>query len=273
MILFFRNDDVRDRLDDSLKHITQLFVERRIPIVMAVEPANVSSEVAAWLRERAARNPDLVEIMQHGYDHRIKNRRRKGEFGGQRGYEEQKRDIEAGRRLMDEHFKGLWLPAFNFPYGPYNPAAIRALDELNYKVVNSHYNPAISRRLFYAVGHGLKRGFLLGRHVSWHLQRYPGTQMLDVDMGVSFIRRYLDEFTRCEFLTLEELIADTLRFHKLPVIGILLHHRYHTSDSHYRLVADYLDWARRQGYRFAGLREIYRKYAPKAGLSGELAPT
>lgn len=264
--LWFRNDDVRGRLDESLRRITDLFLERRVPLVMAVEPANVTQEVVAWLREQMALNPDLVEVMQHGFDHKIKNRYRKGEFGGQRSYEEQRRDIAAGQRLMNEYFSNLWFPAFNFPYGPYNPAAMQALNDLGYRVVNSHFNPAMSRRWFYWVGHRLGRGYLFGRHVSWHLQRYPGTQLLEVDMGVSFIRRYVNEDTCAEFLTLKELIADTLRFQKLPVIGVLLHHRYHTDPSRIRLVADYLDWARQTGLKFVGLREIYREWAPRAGL-------
>ena len=39
---FFRNDDIRDSLDDELIKIQDLFVQRNFPIVYAVEPANVT---------------------------------------------------------------------------------------------------------------------------------------------------------------------------------------------------------------------------------------
>ena len=49
--IFFRNDDVRDKLDQSLVSITELFIDNRVPISHAVEPANVSDEVIKWLIE------------------------------------------------------------------------------------------------------------------------------------------------------------------------------------------------------------------------------
>lgn len=264
--LVFRNDDVRDRLDESLVQITELFLRRGLPITHAVEPANVSADVSEWLLDMKRRRPDLIEIMQHGYDHRIKNRRQKGEFGGQRTYEEQLADIRAGKELMNRYFGNQWFECFNFPYAPYNPAAIRALDDVGYRVLNSHYNASLSRRLFYGVGHLLRRGYLWGHHVSWHLRRYPGTRLFEIDMCVSFIRRYINEETDCEFLPLDELKAETLSYRRLPVAGILLHHRYHDTPDKIALVERYLDWAIGQGFVFRTFEAVYREWAPSAGL-------
>lgn len=267
MIMFFRNDDVRGRVDESLERITQLFIDRGIPIVMAVEPGNVSAPVAGWLLKKQDEHPGIIEIMQHGYDHTIKNKYRKGEFGGQRGYDEQRREIEAGMKLMHRFFGERWFWAFNFPFGPYNGPAIRALDDLGFKVFNSHYNPRLSRRAFYVVGRLLRRGRLLGRHVSWHLNRYPGTNLLEVDVSISFIRRYIDENTSCEFESLSRLIAETECCRRLPVVGVLLHHRYHATEDSIELVARYLDWAKAAGYRFCTLEQVYKEWATKAGVS------
>jgi peptidoglycan/xylan/chitin deacetylase (PgdA/CDA1 family) len=264
--IFFRNDDVRGTLDRSLIRITEWFLERGLPIVHAVEPANLTREVVQWLLDIKRQGRDLVEIMQHGYDHRVKNLWQKGEFGGQRTYEEQYADIAAGKELMNRHFGEAWFPAFNFPYAPYNAAAIRAVNDLGYKVFNSHYNPRLSRRCFYALGHLLRRGLLLGRHVSWHLRRYPGTRLLEVDVSVSFIRQYLDEQTSCEFYHLPELIEQTLACRHLPVVGILLHHRYHDTDAKIEMVGQFVDWALAQGMTFVTLQEVFCEWAPRAGL-------
>lgn len=275
MDIVFRNDDVRETLDASLIEVTEVFMRRGVPITHAVEPANVTSEVTEWLLDMQRRHPGKVEIMQHGYDHRIKNRRQKGEFGGQRTYAEQHADIQAGQALMDRHFGSAWFRCFNFPFAPYNPAAIRALDDLQYRVLNSHYNAHWSRRLFYVVGHALRRGYLFGHHVSWHLRRYPGTQLFEIDMCISFIDRYLNDQSDCIFYPLEDLLEETRRYRHLPVIGLLLHHRYHTTRDKVALVEQYLDWALAQGYDFKTFETVYKERAPRIGLtasSGRMAP-
>lgn len=264
--LVFRNDDVRGCLDESLVQITELFLCRGLPITHAVEPANLSAKVSGWLLDMKRQHPNLIEIMQHGYDHRVKNRHQKGEFGGQRSYNEQFRDICAGKRLMDQYFGDQWFWCFNFPYGPYNPAAIRALDDLGYLVLNSHYNAALSRRLFYWIGHLLRRGYLLGHHVSWHLQRYPGTSLFEIDMCVSFIRRYLDEQTACEFLSLDELKREMGMYRHLPVVGVLLHHRYHDRPAKIALVERFLDWAVAEGFQFQSFETVYRAWKTREKL-------
>lgn len=43
-IIFFRNDDVRSTLDESLVSLTDIFIRNGIPISHAVEPANISSD-------------------------------------------------------------------------------------------------------------------------------------------------------------------------------------------------------------------------------------
>ncbi len=258
--IFFRNDDIRNKLDQSLIDVTGSFIEKKIPIAHAVEPANITAEVAGWLLRMKKDYPDLIVIMQHGYDHTIKNKLIKGEFGGQRNYEEQFEDISRGKKLMDRWFGDLWFPAFNFPYAPYNPPAMKAVDDLNYKVINSHYNDSLSRKLFYAAGHLLNKGYLFNHHVSWNLDYYPGTRLFEIDMNVSFIKKYLNEEEDAEFFTLGELISKTVRYSKYKTTGTLLHHRYHNTEDKIKLVKDYLDWCITNGYKFTSLPEIYNRY-------------
>ena len=63
---FFRNDDIRGEADDALIKMQDLFVRRGGPIIHAVEPANFTEEVAAWLLEQQDRHPELFALMQHG---------------------------------------------------------------------------------------------------------------------------------------------------------------------------------------------------------------
>ena len=260
-LMFFRNDDVRNVLDEPLIQITDLFVKYNIPITHAVEPANITKEVIDWLISYKKKHPGLIEIMQHGYDHTIKNTIKKGEFGGNRTYEEQYEEIKKGKELMDSYFGDLWFEAFNFPYAPYNRASIEAVNACEFKVLNSHFNSKFDRKIFYFLGHLLHKGLLFDHHVSWNLDYYPGTNLFEVDMNVSFIKRYYNEETDCEFLSLESLKMETERYNPYKTIGILLHHRYHNSADKIKLVEDFLQWALTQNYSFTTLEKIYEKYA------------
>ena len=260
-ILFFRNDDVRASLDDSLIKITNLFIDSGIPITHAVEPANITEEVAGWLKEVKDKYPGLIGIMQHGYDHKIKNKMKKGEFGGQRTYQEQFADINNGKELMNKWFGDKWFPAFNFPYAPYNPEAMKAVDDCGYLVINSHFNSKFNRKVFYLIGHSLNRGFLFNHHVSWNLNRYPGTKLFEIDMNLSFISKYFNEQYDCEMLSIDEMISETQKYMKYKTIGVLLHHRYHNTDQKIKLVEDYLKWCKtNSNFEYKSIEDIYHTF-------------
>ena len=262
---FFRNDDIRDSLDSSLVQIQELFIKRDVPIVHAVEPANVTPEVVEWLLEMKANHPELITLMQHGCDHTIKNNNKKGEFGGQRGFDEQYEDIRKGKDLMNSLFGDAWFEAFNFPYAPYNKDAIRALEKVGYKVLNSHYNVEWKRRAFYAIGHLLRQGMLLDHHVSWNLDIYPGTTMYEISMNITFIKKYHDEQTNCDFFTLEELCNKIDQY--IPTrypIGLLLHHRYHTTQESIDLIGGVFDYLEQKGIRPVSMETIYKQLAQVA---------
>lgn len=260
-VMFFRNDDVRATLDEALINVTGLFIKHGIPITHAVEPANVSAEVVSWLNTTKKSYPELIEIMQHGYDHTIKNNLKKGEFGGQRSYQEQYEDISKGKDLMNKYFGSNWFSCFNFPYGPYNPSAIKAIDDLGYLVFNSHYNSRFSRRLFYALGHIINRGYFLNHHVSWNLNTYPNTSLFEIDMNFGFITKYIDETDKCELADIDMMKSMTCKYLKQKTIGVLIHHRYHNDDEKIQLIDLYLEWAKKQNYDFSTMKMIYSRYA------------
>jgi len=259
--LFFRNDDVRATLDKSLIAITDIFIKHNIPIVHAVEPANVTPEVVQWLVEIKRKYPDLIEIMQHGYDHTVKNNQRIGEFGGQRGYQEQYNEIKAGKDLMNKYFGGTWFQSFNFPFGPYNESAMQAVADVGFLMVNGSSGIDWKRRLFYKTAHILGKEMFLGYRVPYNLKIRPKTKLFQVDMSVGFIDKYYDEEASCKMLTLLQMQKETNRFMKQKTIGVLLHHRYHNTIERIKLVEDYILWTKTlPNIEYCTLSSIYRHF-------------
>lgn len=264
-VFYVRNDDI-NILDEELVHVTRRCTDEGIPITHAVEPANVTDEAVRWLLEEKKKDPRLVEIMQHGYAHRKWDR---GEFGGSRPFDDQLRDLTDGRRIMTEKFGPAFLPCLNFPFGPYNQASMRAADRLGYRIVSSHYNCRRSRRLMYAVGHLFRRGQILDRHVSYHLDYYPRTGMFSIDMAVSWIKEYIGEYgsRECVFHTADHVVERAREFvPHTPVIGLLLHHRFHTDQASLDLITEVLKRLKQvPGAEFLNMGEIYARHCPEPG--------
>jgi len=264
-IFYFRNDDV-NVLDDELVAVSRRCTDEGVPITHAVEPANVTDEAARWLLEEQSKLGRLIEIMQHGYDHRL---REVGEFGGARPYEDQYADLKRGKEILIEKFGESFLPCLNYPFGPYNQASMRAADRLGFRIVSSHYNHRLSRRVMYAVGHALRRGQILGKHVSWHLDFYPRTGLFSVDMAASFISRYIGEHgsNTCDFHPLGAMKANIEAFiPHTPVIGVLLHHRFHHYPESLDLITDTIRHLKTiPDAEFLNIEEIYQRFCPDPG--------
>ncbi len=244
--VLFRNDDV-NALTPELKNVTRVLVERGICITHTVEPGNVTPECVAWLKQEKQKHPGLLEIVQHGWNHA---KHARGEFGDGRGYEQQYDDLRRGKQRLIEIFGADFFNMITIPFGVFNQDTVRAADALGYDVFCVHYNYRLSRRLFYKLGHLLGKGQILGRGVSNHLRNYPGTRMFEIDSAISFIKRYHDDYgTGCDFETREEMLRHFDEFQKhIPVIVILLHHRYHNAPEKIRLVEEVVDALRERPY-------------------------
>jgi len=256
----FRNDDV-NVFSKELVELTDIFLSRQIPITHAVEPGNLTKETINWLKEIKRNYPDLIEIVQHGWRHSIHG---KGEFGAGRSYEWQFSDLERGKQLLADIFGNDFFPMITIPFGIYNKDTIRAADSLAYKVFTSHYDYRLSRRLFYVLGHALRRGQLFGRHISNHLNYYPGTRLFEVDSSISFAKRYFSPFgNECEMFSSQELIRTFDQYEQLiPVIIFLIHHRYHHKKHDMQLVNVVLDeLQKRVNITFVNYANIYGEYS------------
>lgn len=266
--VFFRNDDVRGTLDDSLVKITDVFIKNNVPICHAVEPANVSPEVIQWLLDIKSANPNLIEIVQHGYSHSLNyqkmvgSRIKKGEFGGNRSYLEQYEELKKGMKMMNDYFDNRWFPLLTFPYGARNQETIDACKDLAYLVVNGSMSPSLKHILFSWIGRKMNLEYLLGRKVSWNLNyRFPDRKLFQIDLTVSFIKKYFDELQSAEFSSLDELIIEFSNAWKFPNIGFLLHHRYHNEASKIDLVEDVIKYLKKNNQvQFVTQEQIYNEF-------------
>lgn len=270
-LFFFRNDDVRGEKDESLVKLIEIFIDQQVPISLAVEPANLSAKVVDWLLFLKNAYPELIEIVQHGYAHKLHyihdkgGKIRKGEFGGNRTYEEQCQDILSGKQLMHEYFGNQWFPLFVFPYSGRNSAAIKALDSNGFLAMNGGMNPKWNFRVFSFCGRLLCRDSIFGKKISYNLRNRPGTNLMQIDTGISINKQFIDEQTNATFYNLNELKSKTTGHLKVyKTLGFVMHHRYHTHNEHFDLVNDLIVWLKSlPDTRFVKQEYIYTRYASK----------
>ncbi len=267
-LIFFRNDDVRGELDDSLVKITEICIKNQVPICHAVEPANLGHDVINWLLDLKNRYSNLIEIVQHGYNHALNfeiysfGKKYKGEFGYKQTYQEQYEKIKSGYILMEKYFGDKWFKCFTFPYGGRNEDSIKALVDLGYQVINGSLGISLSQRLFYHLGHFLKRTTMLNKKVSWNLMYRNNSNLFQIDNAISIITKYYDSNCKAELITADELIKKINKYaKKLDNIGLLLHHRYHTDDQSINIIQDYINLIKKnENYSFVTQEMIYRVF-------------
>lgn len=269
--IFFRNDDVRESLDVSLIEITKLCIQNKIPISHTVEPANVSKEVIEWLLKMKSNYPALIEIVQHGYSHelnytnKIGGKLKKGEFGGDRTYNEQYQEIKKGKDKLDQCFGKNWFSLFTFPYGARNDATLKAVSDAGFKVVNGSFGVTFKHKILYFIGRFLQKEMLWGRKISYNLRHRKKLNLFQIDTSISVIKKYINEDTEAIFYSLDELKNKTIEYLKnSPTVGIVLHHRYHNTSAKIKLMEDYIQWLKTlPGVVFVTQEFIYQKFKKK----------
>jgi uncharacterized protein DUF2334 len=133
--LFFRDDDAGWR-DDRLAVLLDLFARHGLPLDLAVIPCELRPGLADELRRRAE-SGDGLALHQHGFAHRNHEPEgRKYEFGPSRAREDQLRDIEAGRRLLEARLAGLIQPIFTPPWNRCTAETGACLAELGFAVLS-----------------------------------------------------------------------------------------------------------------------------------------
>lgn len=239
MTVFYRNDDVRDKLDQSLVDFTALCVKKNMPVAHAVEPANVTQEVVDWLIEVKSAHPELIDIIQHGYDHNINGKYHKMEFGGKRTYKEQYNDILKGKELMEDYFGELWIPIFTFPYSIYNSQSIRVLKDLGYIGLSDTIFFNLKARFKNHIGQLLNKDVIRNKKISFHPKHRPNG-LKEISTSFSIIKKYHSD-TECDHFTKDEILQGIKLASKFTdITGVLFHHRYH--DQHLNIIGEVTDY-------------------------------
>ncbi|MBI1762958.1 MAG: hypothetical protein HYR56_16145 [Acidobacteria bacterium] len=134
--LFFRDDDV-DEDEPSLHRLLNLFQHAETPLNLGVIPGRLTEAGLALLTTFQQRQPQLIELNQHGWLHTNHERTgKKCEFGPGRSFDEQLADIAAGQARMNTAFGSAWFPVFIPPWNRCTEATAQALEALDFRVLS-----------------------------------------------------------------------------------------------------------------------------------------
>jgi len=134
--IFFRADDIGAG-GRAFEALCRLFRKHEIPLGMAVVPAWLSNVRKSQLFESAPLEEPLWGWHQHGWRHVNWQRAgKKSEFGEQRPFEKQWRDIWQGQQKMQEIFGDHLVRVFTPPWNRLSHSTLRILQELGFKGVS-----------------------------------------------------------------------------------------------------------------------------------------
>lgn len=194
--VFIRDDDVFE-LSQKLEEFWQLSSKWRIPVIFGVIPKKIDSSTVKFLLRAKRKEPELIDIVQHGWEHKnYGSGKNKYEFGDFRTYNQQKKDILKGRKLMEKYFGEEFFPAFVPPFHGYNKETLKIIDQLRFKIFSGGKKTNLKK-----------------------------TNFLDLPARIS-LNKYTKE--KAFTLSLEEIakrIVEEINFSPLNVWGVLLHHK------------------------------------------------
>jgi hypothetical protein len=258
-VIFFRNDDVRNIIEDELQEFVSIFTELGLPLTLAVEPANLTRKVVKWLIDLQDQFPEIIEIIQHGYDHNVRGLFPKSvEFGGNRSYECQLHDISKGKKLMDEYFPDRWFSAMAFPYDSYNASSLRALETLNYKIMGAMVHYTLKHKVKDYIGNVISRDFILRKKVSYHHRVRKRYNFIELSPAVNIIKKYITEDEAIHYSLDEILEQIEYCFKYTNVVGILFHHRFHTQE--FEMIREMINRLMQKGYQFSSLENLHADF-------------
>jgi hypothetical protein len=131
--VFFRDDDAGWG-DDRLLALIDRFAERKLPLDLAVIPAELSARLASALLERD------VGLHQHGYSHANHEvEGRKCEYGASRRADLQRADILRGREVLTEFLGARLDPFFTPPWNRCTRDTAAALSELGFALLSREH--------------------------------------------------------------------------------------------------------------------------------------
>ena len=187
--IYFRNDDP-DTFEfgdkrTELRQLTDLFYEMEVPLIHACVPKTITDETVEYFKELKRKNPDLIEFVQHGYQHQLYVT---GEFDETRTYDEQYNDIKRGQEILKEKFGDLLFNGFVFPFGGYADYSMKIIDELGFDVLSCYWKYDFLHRLVYTIFRPFNMGPVLGYHISYHHRKYKKFKFYDYSNCVNVLK-------------------------------------------------------------------------------------
>ena len=183
---FIRDDDV-GALTEALRFFVETFFERELPVSYQIIPANFTQEAADYLLEKWRARPDLIEFGQHGLTHSmiVRGRQIWREFGPERSYEEQSRDIAEGMRILRDRL-GDEPPirVFTPPQHKYDGATVRAAAAAGHRIFSGSSYPSRHHQLAYRMGRALGLSSLRHHGISYHERVRPEASIAELSISI-----------------------------------------------------------------------------------------
>lgn len=131
--VFFRDDDAGWE-DERLRELVARFAGHGLPVDLAVIPAELHDDLAAWLRDSHA------GLHQHGYEHTNHQAEgRKCEFGPARDKAAQREDIARGQAQLQALLGDRLDPFFTPPWNRCTRATAENLVELGFALLSREH--------------------------------------------------------------------------------------------------------------------------------------
>ncbi len=133
--LFCRDDDAGLQ-NEGLFELAALLAESGTPLCLGVVPAALDNEGIDCIGNLLARHPRLIELHQHGWQHKNHGGKKKHEFGPVRGLEEQQADIRNGWKRLKKLFGENVFAAFSPPWNRADENTITAVETQGFRVLS-----------------------------------------------------------------------------------------------------------------------------------------
>lgn len=236
--VYLRNDDVY-KSDKNFKRIFTTLKEYKIPVVHGVIPKPATKSLALFLNKEKRKNPKLIDIAQHGWQHinyggKIKN---KYEFGPLRNIAQQRKDILKGYLKMKKLFGKNFTPAFIPPYHGYNKNTLKIIDELKIPIFSANKKTIIKKKRF-------------------------------LDLPINIALNVYDKKSRPVMLKTERMIKQLLTSlnTKGSIKGILLHHNLIKTDKDFKEFSMFLLFLKQMEDRKAIKLSLFSDFLKQSSL-------
>ncbi|TWT51707.1 hypothetical protein KOR42_33930 [Thalassoglobus neptunius] len=236
--IFFRDDDVGD-LTEPLERFVSLFLERELPVNYQVVPEFLTDAGVNFIVEKQRSNSNLIRLNQHGLKHSqlLKGKHSWSEFAGGRPYEDQLRDIQTGRQILEERFGSSFDGSiFTPPQHKYDRNTLKALKATGFETLSASYYPNTKNETIYRVGKLLGFSSLQSRGISRHGETRSDCGLYELSVSV-----FADDGShRVEKLeALLEQVSNARS--RVNDVGVMLHHPAWVTEKDFDFLNRFLD--------------------------------